>query len=60
MDSYLVRLWRPDPPEPLDARLRGVVRRVDTGQERAFASEAELLDFLRADAGDPLLEEPSP
>jgi hypothetical protein len=52
MESFLVRVWRPEPRERLESRLRGVVRRVATGEERVFASEAELLAFLRAEAHD--------
>jgi hypothetical protein len=54
VESFLVRLWSPDPGGPAADPLRGVVRRVTTGEERVFASEAELLGFLRAvEAGAP-------
>jgi hypothetical protein len=52
VESFLVRLWTPQPHEPVGDRLRGVVRRVATGEERVFASDAELLAFLRAEVPD--------
>jgi hypothetical protein len=62
VESFLVRLWTPEHHEPLGGRLRGVVRRVATGEERVFASDAELLAFLRAEApdGSPTLGDRSP
>lgn len=52
MESFVVRLWAPQPREPVGDELRGVVRRVATGDERVFVSDAELLAFLRAEVPD--------
>jgi hypothetical protein len=61
VESFLVRLWSPDPGEPVADPLRGVVRRVTTGEERVFASEAELLGFLRtAGSEEPEGSDPRP
>jgi hypothetical protein len=49
MTSYLVRVWEPvDHGGNAGPQLRGVVRHVPSGEERAFASEDELLTVLRA------------
>jgi hypothetical protein len=62
VESYLVRLWTPESAERLGGRLRGVVRRVATGEERVFASDDELLAFLRAEVREStvMLERPRP
>ena len=52
--SFLVRLWReqnPGAPEP-DAAWRSEVEHIQSGQQWAFGTLDELLDFLRGQTGD--------
>jgi hypothetical protein len=56
MESFVLRLWRPQANDGA-AGLRGLVRRVGTGEERVFASIEELVAFLQA---EPSVPEPPP
>jgi hypothetical protein len=53
MASFLVRVWEPADLGGHGDGLRGVVRHVASGTEATFASEAELLAYLRAGVTDP-------
>jgi hypothetical protein len=58
VDTFVVRIWtddavaRGDRADGDGAELRGIVRHVQSGAEHRFATVAELLSRLRADAGE--------
>ncbi len=47
MDSFLVQVWVPAEAIASGTQLRGVVRHVATGAERAFRNDEEVLSVLR-------------
>jgi hypothetical protein len=47
VDSFLVQVWVPADDGSCGNRLRGVVRHVATGTEKAFRNDDELLCLLR-------------
>jgi hypothetical protein len=50
---FVVRLRRPPPRSPSPAAIGGVVERLGTGEKRAFATAAELIEALGAWADRP-------
>lgn len=46
METFVVRIWIPPEPRPLDESLRGFVEHSGSDRRLGFASGAELLGFL--------------
>jgi hypothetical protein len=51
LKTFIVRIWRSaDPVEARVEPLRGLVEQIGTGEAVPFVTEAELLEFLIAEA----------
>jgi hypothetical protein len=56
MEHFVVRLWVASEGSGLAADFRGTVQHVRTGAEETFASEQELLSFLRREVSAAVAE----